>query len=191
MSFRKVGGVQYSATQNIVKNRYNTSDNLYVTQNVGEPNTYINFLSDISGNISIYGDFDLSGNLHVAGDIDCSGNVTAEYMFLSGTDYSSLPGNGVVPKSYVDTFATGLKVLPPCVLVENTNALYAPSSSTFPPSGYAYTIDGVTLDSTYIGSAILINAQNGIVADVSNGIWIVSAGTWTRPSYLDPPDSDI
>ena len=74
MSFRKVGGVQYSATQNVVKSRYNTSDNLYVSQYVGEPNTIINFLSDISGN-QLYGDLDVSGNLYVSGNIDCSGNL--------------------------------------------------------------------------------------------------------------------
>ena len=149
MSFRKVGGVQYSATQNVVKSRYNTTDNLYVNKYVGEPNTVIDFLSDISGNITIYGDLDVSGNVHVSGDIDCSGNVhvsgdidcsgnvhisgdidcsgnvnvdgnvTAEYMFLSsGTTYTTA-ANGVVPKSYVDTFATGLKILPPCVLCSN------------------------------------------------------------------------
>jgi predicted acyltransferase (DUF342 family) len=85
MSFRKVGGLQYSATQNIVKSRYNTSDNLYVTQNVGQPNTYINFESDISGNIIIYGDLDVSGNLHVLGDIDCSGNETiAKNLYVLG-----------------------------------------------------------------------------------------------------------
>jgi hypothetical protein len=84
MSFRKVGGVQYSATQNVVKSRYNTSDNLYVSQYVGEPNTIINFLSDISGN-QIYGDLDVSGNLYVAGDIDCSGNLyTDKDAYING-----------------------------------------------------------------------------------------------------------
>jgi len=85
MSFRKVGGLQYSATQNIVKSRYNTADTLYVTKNVGQPNTYINFDSDISGNILVYGDFDLSGNLNVAGDVDISGNETiAKNLYVLG-----------------------------------------------------------------------------------------------------------
>ena len=83
MSFRQFGGLQFASKHNAVASYYNTSSNLIVTQNVGQPNSYINFLSDISGNISIYGDFDLSGNAHIGGDIDCSGNVTAEYMFLS------------------------------------------------------------------------------------------------------------
>ena len=46
MSFRKVGGVQYFATQNVVKSRYNISNQSYISQYVGEPNTVIDFLSD-------------------------------------------------------------------------------------------------------------------------------------------------
>ena len=92
MSFRKVGGVQYSGTQNIVKSRYNTSDNLYVSQYVGQPNTFINFLSDISGNIIIYGDLDVSGNLHVKGDLDVSGNENiAGNLDVSGNE--NIAGN--------------------------------------------------------------------------------------------------
>jgi hypothetical protein len=69
MSFRQFGGLQFASKHNAVASYYNTSSNLIVTQNVGQPNSYINFLSDISGNISIYGDLDISGNLHVSGVI--------------------------------------------------------------------------------------------------------------------------
>ena len=187
MSFRKVGGVQYSATQNIVKNRYNTSDNLYVTQNVGEPNTYINFLSDISGN-QIYGDLDVSGNLHVSGNIDCSGNinvdgdVTAEAMFLSsGNDFSNYVSNSVVTKSYIDTFTSGIAPLPSCVLCSNV--------ATISLSGTSQTIDGIS-SSTYIGSYILVNAQGGVnVPDIDNGIYVISSGLWSRASFLDGTDT--
>ena len=75
MSFRQYGGINYAAKNNVVKNNYANVNNLSVMTKVGQPNTYINFESDISGNILVYGDFDLSGNLHVAGDIDCSGNL--------------------------------------------------------------------------------------------------------------------
>jgi cytoskeletal protein CcmA (bactofilin family) len=78
MSFRKYGGMNYAATHNIVKSNVNTSDSLYVTNNVGQSNSYINFYSDISGNVLIFGDLDLSGNLNVSGDIDCSGNLNVE-----------------------------------------------------------------------------------------------------------------
>jgi microcystin-dependent protein len=80
MSFRQFGGLQFGSKHNAVASYYNTSNNLLVTQNVGQSNSYINFLSDISGNISIYGDLDVSGNLHVSGDVDISGN-----LHVSGT----------------------------------------------------------------------------------------------------------
>ena len=101
MSFRKVGGLQYSATQNIVKNRYNTSDTLYVTQNVGQPNTYINFLSDISGNIIIYGDLDVSGNLHVAGNLDVSGNENIAGDLYVGGDLDVSGNENIAGDLYV------------------------------------------------------------------------------------------
>jgi hypothetical protein len=90
MSFRQFGGLQFASKHNAVASYYNTSSNLIVTQNVGQPNSYINFLSDISGNISIYGDFDLSGNLHVQGNIDCSGNLhVTENIDCSGNIHVS------------------------------------------------------------------------------------------------------
>jgi len=79
MSFRQFGGLNYAARHNIVSSNYNTSNNLLVTQNVGQPNSFINFQSDISGNVSVYG-----GNLYVGGDIDISGNLTAKEIFLTG-----------------------------------------------------------------------------------------------------------
>ena len=51
MSFRRYGGIQYSAKHNIASSFYNTSNNLLVTENVGQPNSYINFESDISGTV--------------------------------------------------------------------------------------------------------------------------------------------
>jgi hypothetical protein len=49
MSFRKFGGLQYSAKHNSVSSYYNTSNNLQATT-IGQPNTYINVESDLSGN---------------------------------------------------------------------------------------------------------------------------------------------
>ena len=61
MSFRQFGGLQFASKHNAVSSYYNTSNNLLVTQNVGQSNSYINFLSDISGNTLGYagptGDF--------------------------------------------------------------------------------------------------------------------------------------
>lgn len=95
MSFRQFGGLNYSARHNIVSSNYNTSNNLLVTQNVGQPNSYINFLSDISGNI------DIDGN------VDISGNLSAYYMFLSSAKNYSSAENAVMPKSYIDMVSTG------------------------------------------------------------------------------------
>ena len=52
MSFRQFGGLQFATKHNAVASQYNTSNNLLVTQNVGQSDSYINFLSDISGNTS-------------------------------------------------------------------------------------------------------------------------------------------
>ena len=51
MSFRRYGGIQYSAKHNIVSSNYNKCNYLSVTETVGQPNSYINFDSDISGHI--------------------------------------------------------------------------------------------------------------------------------------------
>ncbi len=80
MSFRQFGGLNYAPKHNIVSSNYNTANNLQVTQAIGQPNSYINFLSDISGNITIYGDVDISGNLIVNENIGISGNA-----FVDGT----------------------------------------------------------------------------------------------------------
>jgi len=55
MSFRKYGGINYAATQNIVKSRYNTINDIYVTNGIGQTNSKINLYSDISGNVVITG----------------------------------------------------------------------------------------------------------------------------------------
>ena len=203
MSFRKYGGTQFARSHNIVKSNVNTTDTFYVTKNVGQPNTYINFESDISGNVNIYGVLDVSGNLIVSGDadingklhvqenIDCSGNVnidgdvdcigdiTANEFFITGP-IDSAP-NSVVPKSYVDSVAVGLTPLAPCVLCSNVGYI--------PLTGHGQTIDGFTISSVYDGSFVLINAQGGVgVADITNGVYVVSSGTWLRPTELEDGD---
>ena len=80
MSFRRYGGVNYNARNNIVKSNYNTAANLSVTGNVGQDNSYITFLSDISGDIIIYGNVDISGNLDVSESITCTSlTQTSDY----------------------------------------------------------------------------------------------------------------
>ena len=88
MSFRRFGGLQYAPKHNIVTSNYNTSNNLLVTEVVGQPNSYIVFESDISGDIIIYGNLDVSGNVHIYGDLDVSGNEhIGGNLDVSGNEY--------------------------------------------------------------------------------------------------------
>ena len=88
MSFRRYGGVTYNAKNNIVKSNYNTAANLSVTGDVGQDNSYITFLSDISGDLIFYGNIDISGNLdvsgnaHIFGNLDVSGNENLQGNLL-------------------------------------------------------------------------------------------------------------
>ncbi len=77
MAFRKYGGVNFSATNNIVKNHYNTSDNLNITNQIGQTNSLINFNSDLhlNANLFVTGNTDISGNVDISGNTDISGNV--------------------------------------------------------------------------------------------------------------------
>jgi hypothetical protein len=202
MSFRRYGGLNYNSRNNIVRSNYNTSNYLSVTEEIGQNPSYINFLSDISGNININGELDVSGNLHVAGDIDCSGNInldgdldvsgnlhvagdidcsgnsTAYWMFLSsGSNYTYKP-YGVVPKSYVDAIGSGIHPLPLSNLISNNGPITLSGSQT---------IDGVP---TSNGTIVLVNAQGGQkVANINNGIYIASnTGAWSRADYLTTGD---
>lgn len=75
MSFRQFGGKQFAAKNNIVSTLYNTSNSLFITQNVGQPNSYINFESDISGNIVIYGNLVVTENETVLGLLNANGGI--------------------------------------------------------------------------------------------------------------------
>jgi len=50
MSFRKYGGTNYAASHNYVKSNVNISNDLYVTDGIGQPESFINCFSDLSGN---------------------------------------------------------------------------------------------------------------------------------------------
>ena len=112
MSFRKYGGLQYNAKHNIVSSNYNTSNNLLVTEIVGQPNSYIVFESDISGNIIIYGDLDVSGNEHIQGNLDVSGN---EYIGGNLTVYGNehIQGNLDVSGNSNLTAPVTIQQIPP------------------------------------------------------------------------------
>lgn len=98
MSFRKYGGVNYSQKHNNVSSKYNSIQNLAVTKYVGQPNSIMRVLSDIEGDIIIYGDLDICGNLIVKNDVDICGNIIIQddlqvygNTFLNG--YLDVNGN--------------------------------------------------------------------------------------------------
>ena len=99
MSFRQFGGLQFASKHNAVASYYNTSNNLIVTQNVGQPNSYINFLSDISGNITIYGNLDVSGSVNAT-----SYNTPSDYRIKENvTQIDSTFVDKLNPVTYLNT----------------------------------------------------------------------------------------
>ena len=84
MSFRKFGGLQFASKHNAVASYYNTSNNLLVSQNVGQSNSYINFLSDISGN-------QIFGNVYISGNLTCA-NITQTSV---SKGYVNIPSTSV------------------------------------------------------------------------------------------------
>jgi len=53
MSFRKYGGINYSAKNNYVNSNISTSSGLYVKDGIGQYNSYVNSYSDLSSNLII------------------------------------------------------------------------------------------------------------------------------------------
>ena len=82
MSFRQFGGLNYAPKHNIVGSNYNTANNLQVTQNVGQSNSFINFLSDISSN-----NINVGSNLNVGGNLDVSDNVVVSNNLVVGGNF--------------------------------------------------------------------------------------------------------
>ena len=150
---------------------------------------------DCSGNLTVdgksnfYDDVDISANLNVSGGIDCSGNlvvsgnITAEYMFLSsGTTYTNDP-NGVVPKSYIDAIASGVRPLAACQCAAVTTLI----TLNLPPPD---TIEGYTLQT---GNRVLLNYQSTTNASVDNGIYVATitspgSGSWARATDMAATD---
>lgn len=199
MSFRQFGGLQFGSKHNAVASYYNTSSNLIVTKNVGQPNSYINFLSDISGN-QIFGNVDVSGNLNVSGDIDCSGNVTASEIFLTAP-FHSYESNEVVPKSYVDTVGSGIipygrvKAISTYDSSGNISGMYPVPINTDILTTPPFLIDGVSI---YVGDNVLLNDQGtnyGQNPSANNGVYTYNSlgGTsyqFQRSTTIFPSGAD-
>ena len=187
MSFRQFGGLQFASKHNAVSSYYNTSNNLLVTQNVGQSNSFINFLSDISGNqisgnldvsgnINVTGNIDISGNINVGGDIDVSGNLNAYEIFLTAP-FHSYASNEVVPKTYVDTVGAGLKPQGQVRVISSFDSSSNNTLEGYPVPIYPYFIglpfyiDGVSIN---VGDNVLLNDQGtnyGQNSSVNNGVY--------------------
>ena len=120
MSFRRYGGIQYSAKHNIVSSNYNTCNYLSVTETVGQPNSYINFDSDISGHIigptgSSTNDnlWTLNNNvISATGTTNTSGPTVRAYSFNSVADCSiNSMTVGLGRGSIISNTAFGINVL--------------------------------------------------------------------------------
>ena len=138
MSFRQFGGLQYAARHNAVSSNYNTANNLLVTQNVGQTGSYINFESDVSGNLSLYGDLDVSGNLTIssgnsigtisAGTVSTGLNVLGQIsLYTNNIDAS---GTLLIGNPYTST-TTSFPMTGIIIGSENpySENLYAPSGT--------------------------------------------------------------
>ena len=108
----------------------------------------------------------------------------AELVFNSGAilrtqDANINTGTDVVNKNYVDGVAAGLLPKTPVQAVANTQSLSL--------SGVGMVIDGWTVSA---GDRILANYQAAGVATYSNGIYVATAGSWSRATDSDGTPSN-
>ena len=107
MSFRKFGGLNYNAKNNIVKNHYGTSDNFQSTETIGQPNSKMVSLSHIDmsqnsimnvGGLYFYGNNTPQTQPFLSSDIDgvfapLTNPVggSSNYAPLNSPDFSGIP----------------------------------------------------------------------------------------------------
>ena len=90
-------------------------------------------------------------------------------------DYEISSPSDVVNKNYVDAVASGLDAKTPVRVVAATGSISL--------SGSGYPIDGFTISN---GDRVLVASQGGTnVATASNGIYVVSSGSWSRSTDFD------
>ena len=152
----------------------NTS--LNVNQNLNVSGT-----STLTGNVGINTVPTSSYNLNVSGNTNISNLLTVKAITLTATSpvYNS---NSVVPKSYVDTLASGIVLLGPCVCATTSSAdgvdwIYN-GTSEFTNVSTTLVLDGYTVQ---YSDRVLIKDQ---LNEVENGIYEYDdiSGTLTRVS---------
>jgi len=216
MSFRKYGGINYNAKHNNVTSNYNSANKLNVMDFVGQDNSDIIFESDIvaKGGIRVVENIDISGNLIVDGtttlngattindtldvngfvNINNSANITdlleANAINLTSGQITTNQ-NGVVPKSYVDAVASGVKPQPASSCATDPYGSANLNLSSLPSP---FVVDDYVVQN---GDRVLVKNQDqtGTITDkyystnsVNNGIYVYNSATnsLTRASdYAD------
>ena len=92
---------------------------------------------------------------------------------LQTDDSNILTGLDVVNKNYVDSVAQGLNIKESVHVLANTASVVFTGLQT---------IDGYSLVG---GERVLVNFQDGVSATYSNGIYVASAGAWSRATDAD------
>jgi len=144
MSFRRYGGLNYAPKNNIMASNYNSINNLSVSEGVGQPNSYINFLSDISGNttkypvcLAGYGGNVGIGTTTPASTLDVNGGLTVRGLAVaSGTiqcGQDETDDNGVLDVTFI-----------PPMLTSNISVCANSATRTKPEEMATVTISNVT-----------------------------------------------
>ena len=150
MSFKKYGGLNYNAKNNIVKNHYGTSDNFQSTETIGQPNSKMISLSHIDmsqnsiiniGGLYFYGNSTPQTQPYIASEI--SGNYAPinnpadginNYAPINNPTFTGIPlltntpnstsPTAITDVSYVNTYVTNA--------IKDISGNYAPINN---PSG--------------------------------------------------------
>ena len=102
--------------------------------------------------------------------------VSIPSAILTNTDPASYSAtNSIVPKSYVDSFSSGITITASCVCATTANITL---SGTQTIDGYS----AVSLD------RVLVKDQT---SSINNGIWIVDSGPWTRATDYPVTGTDV
>jgi hypothetical protein len=137
MSFRRVGGLNYSSKHNYVSSSNNATGNLLISENVGLLNTCIHFESNIDA--SFCGPTGSSGS-GVTGPIGPTGSVGP-----TGTPYWTLSTTSLYPTSTAYNVSIG-KTNPTVALDVSGNVSANAYNTT---SDYRIKENAVTLDETF------------------------------------------
>jgi hypothetical protein len=175
---------------------------LYSTLTVGGNTTLQSELSvsgatTISNTLNVVGDFSVNTNKFNVnasnGNTDISGNLNLVSGVLTSSTITSNP-NGLVPKSYVDTLASGLKIAGPCYCA-TTGQIDLSGNITSQLNKLDYTLPTVPGQEYRI---LVKNQASGsdTVPSVENGIYIAnlivgdpSYNTWYRADDFSVGDN--